>query len=72
MNTKSASRNKKKMETKLAAVFGDRIKSLCTEYQEILLEDLVTAFESRLAVLSRAQNHDQSSLEVGIFALETA
>jgi hypothetical protein len=37
----------------MAAVFGDQIKELSTEMKEILIDDMVTAFESRLNVLNR-------------------
>ena len=41
------------LEEKMASVFGEEIKELSTELQEILLDDLVTAFENRLNVLNR-------------------
>ncbi len=73
MNTKLTSRNKKKIEAKMADVFGEQIKSLRVEYQEILLEDLVSAFESRLAVLSRAQVNGRPCIQVAeVLELETA
>jgi len=37
----------------MSGVFGEEIQPLSTELQEILLDDLVTAFESRLNVLKR-------------------
>jgi hypothetical protein len=49
----------KKLQRKMLAVFGEEIRMLSAELQEILLADLVTAFESRLNVLNRTQ----SSLE---------
>lgn len=45
---------RKELETKMAAVFGEKIKNLSTELQRILLDDMVTAFENRLNVLNRA------------------
>jgi hypothetical protein len=44
---------RKELETKMAAVFGEKIKNLSTELQRILLDDMVTAFENRLNVLNR-------------------
>ena len=44
---------RKELETKMAAVFGKKIKNLSTELQRILLDDMVTAFENRLNVLNR-------------------
>jgi hypothetical protein len=39
---------------KMAAVFGDQIRELSSELQQILIDDMVTAFENRLNVLNRA------------------
>jgi hypothetical protein len=39
----------------MATIFGKKIKGLSTELQEILLDDMVTAFENRLNVLNTAQ-----------------
>jgi hypothetical protein len=47
---------RKELETKMAAVFGEKIKNLSTELQRILLDDMVTAFENRLNVLNRARS----------------
>jgi hypothetical protein len=47
-------RDRKELEAKMASVFGKKIKKLSTELQKILLDDMVTAFESRLNVLNRA------------------
>ena len=43
------------LEEKMATVFCEEIKELSTELQQILLDDLVTAFENRLNVLNRIQ-----------------
>ena len=40
----------------MVTVFGEKIQPLSKELQEILLDDLVTAFENRLAVLNRKQS----------------
>ena len=45
---------RKELEEKMAAVFGEKVTKLSTELQEILLDDMVTAFENRLNVLNRA------------------
>ena len=42
------------LESKMATIFGENIKGLSTELQEILLDDMVTAFENRLKVLNVA------------------
>jgi hypothetical protein len=48
-------KGREEMESKIAAVFGDKIANLSTDLQQILIDDLVTAFENRLNVLNRAQ-----------------
>ena len=46
-------KGRKELETKMAAVFGEKIRGLSAELQEILLDDMITAFENRLNVLNR-------------------
>jgi hypothetical protein len=41
------------LEAKMATVLGEEIRELSTEYQQILIDDMVTAFENRLKVLNR-------------------
>jgi hypothetical protein len=47
-----AEKDRKMIEAKLADVFDDRINGLSTELREILIDDMVTAFENRLNVLN--------------------
>jgi hypothetical protein len=47
-------KDRKELEAKLANVFQENIDQLPTELREILLDDMVTAFENRLNVLNRA------------------
>lgn len=47
----SANRDRKELETKLANVFKGQMDHLSTELREILIDDMVTAFENRLNVL---------------------
>jgi len=49
-----ADKERKELEAKLANVFQEKINGLSTELREILLDDMVTAFENRLNVLNRA------------------
>ena len=48
-------KGRKELEAKMATIFGENIRGLSTELQEILLDDMVTAFENRLNVLNVAQ-----------------
>jgi hypothetical protein len=47
-------RDRKELEFKLASVFDSKINGLTAELREILLDDMVTAFENRLNVLNNA------------------
>jgi hypothetical protein len=47
-------KDRKELEAKLANVFDEEINILSTELREILLDDMVTAFENRLNVLNNA------------------
>ncbi len=47
-------KNRKELEAKLANVFQEKINGLSTELREILLDDMITAFENRLNVLNNA------------------
>ncbi len=49
-----AEKERKEIEAKLANVFDEEINGLSTELREILLDDMVTAFENRLNVLNTA------------------
>jgi len=53
MKGNSASKQRGKLENEMTAVFAEKIKHLSTEHQRILIDDMVTAFESRLTVFSR-------------------
>ena len=54
MKQQTTNKGRKELEAKMATIFGDKIKGLSTELQEILLDDMVTAFENRLNVLNIA------------------
>jgi hypothetical protein len=49
-------KSNKKLQRKMLTVFGEEMHMLSAELQKILLDDLVTAFESRLDVMNRAQS----------------
>ena len=60
MKQQIALKGRKELEAKMATVFGEKIKELSTELQEIVIDDMVTAFENRLNVLNRvsAKSHN--------------
>jgi hypothetical protein len=47
-------KDRKELESQMATVFKEKIQCLSTELQEILIDDMVTAFENRLNVLNIA------------------
>ena len=57
MKQSIASKNRKELENKVAKVFELAMKSLPAEFRKIMVDDLVTAFESRLRALNRAQSN---------------
>ena len=54
MNQQVVNKDRKELEAKMATIFMENIKGLSTELREILLDDMVTAFENRLKVLNIA------------------
>jgi hypothetical protein len=55
LNQQLEVKGRKELEAKIATVFGEKIKGLSMELREILLDDMVTAFENRLIVFKRAK-----------------
>ena len=48
-------KSRKEMENKILALLGETMQPLSKEYQMLLADDLVTAFESRFKALNRKQ-----------------
>jgi len=46
---------RKELETKMSKALGQNIKGLSAELQRIMVDDMVTAFQNRINVLTRAQ-----------------
>ena len=55
MNQNIIFKQRKELEEKMAKVFKENIDVLSMELQEILVDDMVTAFQNRINVLIRAQ-----------------
>jgi hypothetical protein len=70
MKRQYSSKDKKKLRLKIATVLGENIKMLSVDLQEMLLDDLVTAFENRVKVLSKVQSDVQIEV-VGSVDYET-
>ena len=47
---------RKLLEGKLMEAFGDELKSLSLDFQEVLIDDLVTAFQNRMSVFVKIQS----------------
>jgi len=47
---------RRQLERKVMEVFKDELKMLSQELQEILADDLVTAFQNRMKVFARFQS----------------
>jgi hypothetical protein len=55
-----AIKNRTKLQAKMASVFLEETKGLPVELQEVLVDDMVTAFENRLIVFKRVRNQDKN------------
>ena len=56
MNKRNEQKNRKEIEAKMATVFKENIQMLPKDLQNILLDDMVTAFENRMSVFNRANS----------------
>ena len=52
MKIQITQKERKKLMTKMTTIFAEKMQELPTELQEILIDDMVTAFENRLNVLN--------------------
>ena len=53
-------KDRKELEIKLNSAFGGEINGLSAELRDILIDDMVTAFENRLKVLKNASERDDN------------
>jgi hypothetical protein len=60
------SKNRKQLKNKISEALNSNIKTLSTEMQEILVDDLITAFENRYEVLSDAQLNLHCFANIGV------
>ena len=58
--------NRKALKNKMAEALNDDIKALSAGMKDILLDDLITAFESRVKVLSQAQSNLECLVDLGV------
>lgn len=57
------SKSRRKLENKLLTVLSESIQPLSKEFQMLLVDDLVTAFENRFKVLTLAQTQVECYVE---------
>jgi hypothetical protein len=60
------SKNRKQLKDKMTEALNGNIKTLSAEMQEILVDDLVTAFENRFEVLSGAELNLNCCANIGV------
>ena len=73
-----AVKGRKELKAQMAMVFGEKIKVLSADLHEILLDDMVTAFENRLIMFEHAEGNliregetmNRSQLEIYVEILE--
>ena len=66
MKSQYSSKERNELRNKMAAVFSKKLQMLSRELQEMLLDDLVTAFENRITVLNKAQANVKLEIAEGI------
>jgi len=60
------SKNRKQLKNKIAEALNDNISTLSAGMQDILIDDLITAFESRFEVLNQAQLNLYCYSDIGV------
>lgn len=61
LETANHIKKRKELGAKMALVFNEKISGFSVELQEILIDDMVTAFKNRLNVLKRANANMQTA-----------
>jgi hypothetical protein len=58
------------LKSKLSQVLKEEIKALPDDLQAVLVDDMITAFESRYAVLNRAKSNLEFAINPGLEVLQ--
>jgi hypothetical protein len=58
--------SRKALKNKMAEALNDDIKMLSAGMKDILLDDLITAFENRVKVINQAQSNLQCLVDFGV------
>ena len=67
MRQRLETQQRKKLEAEMARIFKENISVLSTEFQKILLDDMITAFQNRMIALMHAQ---QKGIEAPTLEIE--
>jgi hypothetical protein len=57
---------KKPLKNKLSQAIKKELDTLPSYMQTILVDDLITAFESRLAVMNRVKTNEEFAVKIGL------
>jgi hypothetical protein len=58
--------SKKALKNKLSQAIKKEINALPSCMQTILVDDLITAFESRFAVMNRVKTNEEFAVKIGL------
>lgn len=58
--------SRRALKNKMAEALSDDIKTLSPGMRDLLLDDLISAFESRVKVLNQAQSNVQCLVDFGV------
>jgi hypothetical protein len=58
--------SKKALKNKLSQAIKKEINTLPSHMQTILVDDLITAFENRFAVMNRVKNNEDFVVQIGL------
>ncbi len=64
MSYQISAKKRSELKHRLAKAFDEKIQMLSPDLQQVLLDDIVTAFESRMTVLNRANINVQCRTEI--------
>jgi hypothetical protein len=58
--------SKKALKNKLSQAIKKELNALPSYMQTILVDDLITAFESRFAVMNRVKTNEEFAVKIGL------
>jgi len=64
MKNQITAKSRKELKNKMATAISKEIRTLSRDLQNVLLDDLVTALENRLAILNRTRQNMQCTIAI--------